>query len=220
MSIVRDLRDHWAFRTRLHARLGWEIFAACGGLALIAFGGTGLADIAGALLSVAAAWLLFGDIREKVRRSQNVKLKPNPDFERKIEAAAAPDGFTYIATPAGRYLMSVEVNAVLEASSNTITWADAAYKVPAQFVEYSALAVKKKKPSNNEGKIRLLTDITATRLRSRNAIPLQATNYFNGVITNETAADQFQALKTKRDGRAQVLFRPVDLMISEGRIQD
>lgn len=223
MGVVRNLRDHWAFRTGIHARLAYEIFGACLGLGAIALEGIGTTPLAigGGVVSLLSAGMLVRDVGEKMRRSQNTTVAPNPKFAETIDAATLPDGFERITTDAGRYIVSAEVNEALEDSASAIAWTKKPFAVPEQVADYRERAVNLMQPSFNEDKVRLQTDMTALRLQGRKTMRIQHTDYFKGVATNEMATRQFEALNKGRRGRAQVLFAPVDLIVTEdGKLRD
>lgn len=220
MRVFRSLGHYGLFQLGLHARLIFDVSSSIAGVALIVFGGAGWTDLVGGILSVVGAGLLFVDVREKIRRSQNTSVAPNPKFAETIDAATLPEGFARFSTGAGRYIASGEVNEALEESVSAIAWTKEVFAVPERVAEYREHAVGLKQPQYNEDKVRLQTDMTPFRLQGRKTVRIQRTDYFKGVATNEMANLQFEALNKNRRGHAQVLFAPVELVVTEGKLRD
>lgn len=186
-----DYISHARYKIALQRRVIIDIILVVVGLMLITQSGSSLFEIVGSAATVLGAVLLFVNIWEATKKSQQIKTVENEEFISLIRACRFPDEYKLeigtlgasgdfrglTAKDARPYLSNGEVNQHLDRARNPIMVDADSYEVPASLQDHRARSVNLRNPNRNDPKVGLRTDMTADLLTRRQTEALRQACY-------------------------------------------
>jgi hypothetical protein len=164
---------------------------------------------------VLSAWLMLRDFRTWLRGRHDVSYVPDEWFAEKAKALIPEPGSTLCAISGAAVTFDDEVNRVLNAIRTPVAIHEGSYALPKSLAPFQTHALRFRRPTMNERKIRLASDINIDTISVGRAAELQRTSYFLSVASNELAGYIIEQVdRTQRNIESLSLF---DLYVANGR---
>jgi len=199
MLYARRLTDYVALRAKRNSRLILSsLLFMIGAIATIA----GLAFkldivfnvivVATTLIGLAAsAFFLYVDFWRWYDNWHDLNIVKSARFPEKVSSFCATTDKRIFGESPVVVEFDEELNYIIDGFATPLIGRQTEYEVPRRIRDYVEVAVDMRRPSRNENKIRLISDIDYMSLSGIHGVEIQKTDYFKGISTNEMADSEF-----------------------------
>ena len=202
--------DHASFFCHNHWRFAAGLLIAMTALA-ISLGGRVLGWVSVGLGIVMMFWDMLDRYFESRRLKNDVLIETDASVDRVLGAVVLPEGFEHWQFAGGIAVVSVEVNRMLGECALPIRAKPHPYVLPRILRPYLLKVINERKPSFNEAKVRLATDLTPQSFGGEELLVIQKTDYFKGRLTNESIHRRF--MERTASGELVPAYRMLGLLV-------
>lgn len=197
MVLLRRIRDYARFNLLLRRRAFASLLGLIVGVGILStrlfIGPSDTLSIflflcSGVVLA-SSAYFLCIDFRSWLSARQDIIFDEDEYFVKNASALKPEENGAIEITNDYVYTTYPGINRSINFVYPKIAMRTTSYEIPLAIASYQEHAVKRRNPTHNEEKVRLLTDMTIDSIATEKTIYIQRTDYFRGVATNEIAKD-------------------------------